>query len=86
MKDILLLLAVIPAFIFGYYIMKRVDLFICENEKRMNEEINLKEPSSVRLSGDMPLMEIDKEIDKYRKNHSDFEIILKDKSCDEDEH
>ena len=44
----------------------------------MSEEIQMLEPSSVILPGDLPLMEIDKEIDMFRKQHSNFKIILKD--------
>lgn len=60
--------------------MRKVDQEIWENEKHMEEEIKRKEPSAVRLSGDMPLMEIDKEIEQFRENHEDFEIILREKS------
>ena len=58
--------------------MKKVDEFILENKKRMSEEIQMLEPSSVILPGDLPLMEIDKEIDMFRKKHPNFKIILKD--------
>lgn len=57
---------------------EKVDEFILENKKRMSEEIQMLEPSSVILPGDLPLMEIDKEIDMFRKQHSNFKIILKD--------
>ncbi|MBU5428750.1 hypothetical protein KQI22_01550 [Kineothrix sp. MSJ-39] len=78
MTNIALLASVLPFFIFGFYIMKKVDQFISGNENRMREEIKMQEPSSVILSGDLPLMEIDKEIDIFRKKHPNFEIILKD--------
>lgn len=57
---------------------EKVDEFILENKKRMSEEIQMLEPSSVILPGDLPLMEIDKEIDMFRKQHPNFKIILKD--------
>ena len=65
-------------FLFGFYVVKKVDEFILENKKRMSEEIQMLEPSSVILPGDLPLMEIDKEIDMFRKKHPNFKIILKD--------
>ncbi len=80
MEDILLFIAVISFFIFGYYIMNRIDLFIAENRKRRYKETQIKGPSSVKISGDMPLIEIDKEIDKFRQTHPNFEIILRDES------
>lgn len=78
MTNILLIASVLPFFLFGFYIVKKVDEFILENKKRMREEIQMLEPSSVILPGDLPLMEIDKEIDMFRKQHSNFKIILKD--------
>lgn len=39
-----------------------------------------RKPLVVRLSGNMSLEEIDKEIDKFRKDHINFEIILIEKS------
>lgn len=78
MTNILLIASILPFFLFGFYIVKKVDEFILENKKRMSEEIQMLEPSSVILPGDLPLMEIDKEIDMFRKQHSNFKIILKD--------
>ena len=78
MTNILLIASVLPFFLFGFYIVKKVDEFILENKKRMSEEIQMLEPSFVILPGDFPLMEIDKEIDMFRKQHPNFKIILKD--------
>ena len=74
MTNILLIASVLPFFLFGFYIVKKVDEFILENKKRMSEEIEMLEPSSVILPGDLPLMEID----MFRKKHPNFKIILKD--------
>ena len=79
MQDVLLLIEVVPFFLFGFYIMKKVDAFIYENEKNKYEEIEVKEPSSIIISGDIPLIEIDQEIDEFRQKHQNFEIILKEK-------
>ena len=46
----------------------------------MTKEMEKKKPLAVRLSGNMSLEEIDKEIDKFRKDHINFEIVLIDKS------
>lgn len=78
MTNILLIASILPFFLFGFYIVKKVDEFILENKKRMSVEIQMLEPSSVILPGDLPLMEIDKEIDMFRKQHPNFKIILKD--------
>ena len=80
MEDILLIVVVISFFIFGYYIMDKIDFFIAENTERRYKETQIKGTSSVRISGDMPLVEIDREIDKFRQTHPNFEIILRDES------
>ena len=56
------------------------DRFLLENERRMTKEMEKRKPLVVRLSGNMSLEEIDKEIDKFRKDHINFEIILIEKS------
>ncbi|MCR5771625.1 MAG: hypothetical protein K6G87_10395 [Butyrivibrio sp.] len=38
MQDILLLLVIIPFFILGFYVMKKIDLFMTENENNIEEE------------------------------------------------
>ena len=78
MTNILLIASILPFFLFGLYILKIVDEFIIENKKRIIVEIKMLYHSSVILPGDLPLMEIDKEIDMFRKQHPNFKIILKD--------
>ena len=41
MTNILLIASVLPFFLFGFYIVKKVDEFILENKKRMSEEIEM---------------------------------------------
>ena len=74
MENIIVVLVITAVFVFGYYVMRAVDRFLLENERRMTKEM------VVRLSGNMSLEEIDKEIDKFRKDHINFEIILIEKS------
>ena len=50
MENVILIIGVMIFFILGFHIMKRVDLFINENDKRISKDIKIKEPSSVRLS------------------------------------
>ncbi len=86
LENIVLILVVFVLFLFGLYFMNCVDKFIYENRKHIYEDRKIIEPSSVKLSGDLPLMEIDKEIDKFRQKHSDFEIILKVEDSAEEVH
>ena len=80
MENIIVVLVITAVFVFGYYVMRAVDRFLLENERRMTKEMEKKKPLVVRLSGHMTLEEIDKEIDKFRKDHINFEIILIEKS------
>ncbi|MCR4675387.1 MAG: hypothetical protein K5675_10265 [Lachnospiraceae bacterium] len=77
MKEVLLVLSALPFLGMGFYVMKKLDGFIFDREKPLEDESKLKEPFEVILSSDLSLAEIDHEIDKYRKKHSDFAIILK---------
>lgn len=41
MRDVLLLSAVILYFVSGYFLMKKIDRFLGENEKRKNGEFDI---------------------------------------------
>lgn len=76
MENIIVVLVIMAVFVFGYYVMRAVDRFLLENERRMTKEMEKRKPVVVRLSGNMSL----EEIDKFRKDHINFEIILIEKS------
>lgn len=78
MEDFLLFIVLIPFFIFGYYLVKRVDVFVETKEYDIEKMNDCREAKSVIISGDTPLVEIDQEIDRFRQKHEDFEIILRD--------
>lgn len=80
MENIIVVLVITAVFVFGYYVMRAVDRFLLENEEKNDKRNGKKKPLVVRLSGNMSLEEIDKEIDKFRKDHINFEIILIEKS------
>ena len=52
MTNILLIASVLPFFLFGFYIVKKVDEFILENKKRMSEEIEMLEHTARRFTTD----------------------------------
>ncbi|MCR5281973.1 MAG: hypothetical protein K6E18_01255 [Lachnospiraceae bacterium] len=58
--------------------MKKLDFFMMEQALKKSEEIQLNEPFSVIISGETPLMEIDRQIARFRQQHPDFEIVLRD--------
>ena len=52
-RDILLVVAVLGVMVFGFFVMKRLDKFLDENRKRMEQEEKEKEPPCVMLTTDM---------------------------------
>ena len=52
-RDIILVAAVLGIMVFGFFVMKRLDKFLDENRKRIEQEEKKKEPSCVMLTTDM---------------------------------
>ena len=76
MKELLLLLVISPLFILGYYVWTKVDRLVWQNNKAAKKELELKAPTAVRRTGGMAIVEINREIEKFRKEHENFVIIL----------
>ena len=73
-RDILLVVAVLGVMVFGFFVMKRLDKFLDENRKRMEQEE--KEPPCVMLTTDMTDEEFIKNIRTYEKQRGDAYITL----------
>lgn len=79
MEDVILIIAVIAVMIFGFFIMKRLDVFLEENRKAIEKENQKKE---------IPLMFLDAEnnekaisdIELFRQKHRDVRIVVYDES------
>ena len=52
-QDIILIVTVLGVMGFGFFVMKRLDKFLDENRKRMDQEEKEKEPPCVMLTTDM---------------------------------
>ena len=52
-RDIILVVAVFGVTVFGFFIMKRLDIFLDENRKRIKQEEKKKDPSCVMPTTDM---------------------------------
>ena len=78
MEDVILIIAVIAVMIFGFFIMKRLDVFLKENKKAIEKK---------REEECSPLEFIDSEnyenmisgIEKFKKSHKKAAIIVFDK-------
>ena len=75
-RDIILVVAVLGVMVFGFFVMKRLDKFLDENRKRMEQEEKEKEPSCVMLTTDMTDEELIKNIRTYEKQRGDAYITL----------
>ena len=75
-RDILLVVSVFGMMVFGFFIMKRLDKFLDENIKRIEQEEKKKEPRCVMLTTDMTDEELIKNIRTYEKQRGDAYITL----------
>ena len=85
-RDIILVLAVLGEMVFGFFVMKRLDKFLDENRKRIEQEEKEKEPRCIMLTTDMTDEELIKNIRTYEKQRGDAYITLyqdKDELYDE---
>ena len=74
--DIILVVAVLGVMVFGFFVMKRLDKFLDENRKRIEQEEKEKEPSCVMLTTDMTDEELIKNIRIYEKQRGDAYITI----------
>ena len=75
-RDIILVVAVLGVMVFGFFVIKRLDKFLDENRKRIEQEEKEKEPYCVMLTTDMTDEELIKNIRTYEKNRGDAYITL----------
>ena len=75
-RDIILVVAFLGVMVFGFFVMKRLDKFLDENRKRIEQEEKEKEPSCVMLTTDMTDEELIKNIRTYEKQRGDAYITL----------
>ena len=77
-RDILLILCVPGVFVFGYFLMARLDKFLDENRKAIEKEHEKREPSCVMLTEEMSDEEIATEVKRFRDKHTSARIVLYD--------
>ena len=75
-RDIILVAAVLGVMVFGFFVMKRLDKFLDENRKRIEQEKKEKEPRCIMLTTDMTDEELIKNIRTYEKQRGDTYITL----------
>ena len=65
-----------PIFLFGWFLMKRLDYFLDENQKRIEEETEQQPEPCVWLNGDISPDELVESIIKCRRNRYGFSCII----------
>ena len=79
-RDIILIISVLGVFVFGYFLMARLDKFLDENRKAIEKENEKEEPSCVMLTEELSDEEIAEEVRRFRSKHQGTRIMLYDSS------
>ena len=75
-------------FLFGWFLMKRLDQFPAENQKRIEEETVQQQKPCLRLNGDISPDELEETLSRFRSSHDHVEIVIYDSeqiSCPDNE-
>lgn len=79
MLDVIVIVGTSLMFLFGWFLMKRLDRFLDENQKRMDETYEQREPEPcVHLDGDMSFEELEEAIARFRGSHVHVNIVIYD--------
>ena len=74
----MLIVSLLGVFVFGFYLMGRLDRFLEENRKALLKESNSREPSEILLPQGLSDREILSEIHRFRETHGKVDITLSD--------
>ena len=78
MEDVVLIAGTALMFLFGWFLMKRLDRFLDENQKRIEEETVQQQKPCLRLNGDISPDELEKALSRFRSSHAHVEIVIYD--------
>ena len=65
-------------FLFGWFLMKRLDYFLDENQKRIEGETEQQPEPCVWLNGDISPDELDEALSRFRSSHTNVKIAIYD--------
>ena len=78
MLDVIVIVGTSLMFLFGWFLMKRLDRFLDENQKRMDETYEQREPEPcVHLDGDMSFEDLEEAIARFRGSHAQVNNVIK---------
>ena len=78
MEDVVLIVGTAMVFLFGWFLMKRLDQFLAENQKRIEEETVQQQKPCLRLNGDISPDELEETLSLFRSSHAHVEIVIYD--------
>ena len=78
LAELLLIVSLLAVFVFGFFLMGRLDRFLDENRKALLKENETREPSEILLPQGLSDSEILSEIHRFRETHGKVDIILSD--------
>ena len=79
MEDVVLIAGTALMFLFGWFLMKRLDQFLAENQKRIEEVPEQQQPElCVHLVGNIPPDKLEETLSRFRSSHAHVEIVIYD--------
>ena len=79
MEDVVLIVGTAMVFLFGWFLMKRLDQFLAENQKRIEEAPEQQQPEPcVHLVGNISPDELDEALSRFRSSHTNVKIAIYD--------
>lgn len=75
-SGIVLVLAILAVFLYGFYLMKKLDRFLDENRKTIMKENECSEPSCIMLTEPLTDEEMVEEIRRFRNRHEEICVVL----------
>lgn len=78
MEDLVLIVGTSLIFLFGWFLMKRLDYFLDENQKQIEEETEQQPEPCVWLNGDISPDELDEALSRFRSSHTNVKIAIYD--------
>ena len=78
MEDVVLIVGTSLIFLFGWFLMKRLDYFLDENQKRIEEEPEQQPEPCVWLNGDISPDELEETLSRFRSSHAHVEVVIYD--------
>ena len=79
MEDAVLIAGTALMFLLGWFLMKRLDRFLDENQKRIEEAPEQQQPElCVHLAGNISPDKLEETLSRFRSSHAHVEIVIYD--------